>query len=307
MMQSVADDIRARSAGTSTQVLIQSWSVSVALMLITSSASAENWPCFRGPTGMGQSVEKDLPVTWDDKTNENIVWKVPLPHAEAKLQPDLNQSSPIVWGDKIIVTTSFWSAGKSKDNKPEHHVTCYSIEGQRLWDEKVDPATGKILWWAANDGDVPCPVLAGGLVYCDGGRGGTGIAVDPTGADDVTKTHVKWKIGKRIDGMGSPIVSGDYLYRLRLPGVISSWQMSTGAAAAEERAQGVSTTASPFATADGKVYFVSAGRSVVIKAGPKIEILATNELGEDNGSSAAVSGGRIYIKGKNNLIAIGKK
>ena len=257
------------------------------------------------------------------------IWRQELP--EPKKFDVCIASSPILYGDTVLILC---------DKKQDSHLLALDKKtGAVKWNEKrpaikyghttpvvvkvngrdllliganaqlqgVDPANGKVVWWAANDGDVPCPVLAGGLVYCDSGRGGIGIAVDPTGADDVSKTHVKWKSGMRIDGMGSPIVSGDYLYRLRVPGLISSWKMSTGAAASEARAPGVSTTASPFATADGKVYFVSAGRSVVIEAGPKIEILATNELGEDNGSSAAVSGGRIYLKGQNNLIAIGKK
>ncbi len=74
----------------------------------------ENWPCFRGPTGMGQSSEKDLPVAWGGNKNENIVWKVPLQHTTAKLKPDHNQSSPVVWENKIFVTTSFWAADKTQ-------------------------------------------------------------------------------------------------------------------------------------------------------------------------------------------------
>ncbi|MCE9534259.1 MAG: PQQ-like beta-propeller repeat protein [Planctomycetes bacterium] len=408
--------------------------------LLASPLAAENWPSFRGPTGMGQSVEKNLPTTWGGKDNTNILWKAPLPHTELKAKPDLNQSSPIVWNGKIVVTSSYWPADKTQKEFPEHHVTCYDDAGKKLWDKTVDPgpwlltdlrggytaptpvtdgttifvvfgsgavaafdfegkqlwrkeipepkkfdvamgmspvlvgdtvimlcdktgkashllaldkktgdtkwdekrptvnfshttpvlskvngkeqlligasnalqgidaATGKLLWWANNDGDVPSPILAGGLVYCDSGRGGGfGIAVDPTGTGDVTKTHIKWKTDKKIGGLGSPIVAGDYLFRLRDPGLLSCWKMSTGETGPEERVQGVSTTASPFATADGLVYFVSAGRSIVVKPGAKLEILATNELGEDNGSSAAVSGGRIYVKGRNHLFAIGGK
>jgi outer membrane protein assembly factor BamB len=420
--------------------LIRIIALCLSIPLYALPAVAENWPCFRGPTGMGQSSEKDLPIAWGGKGNENILWKVPLPHSEAKLKPDHNQSSPIVWGNKVVVTTSFWAADKTQKDFPEHHATCYSIEGKALWDatvkpgpwlltdlrggytaptpatdgeriyviygsgvaaafdlegkfiwrveipepnkfdvaigvspvvfgdtvlilcdktakashllaldkktgaikwnekrpavqfdhttpvltkvagkdilligaggqlQGVDPANGKVLWWAANDGDVPRPVLAGGLVYCDSGRGGgVGIAVDPTGSGDVSKTHVKWKTGKKIGGLGSPIVVEDYLYRLRDPGLITCWKMSTGEQIAEDRVQGVPTTPSPLATADGRIYFASAGRSLVIKAGPKTEILAINELNEDNGSSAAVSDGRIYIKGRDHLIAIGKK
>lgn len=409
------------------------------VLLFACPASAENWPQFRGPTGMGQSTATNLPITWGGKTNDNILWKMPLPHVDAKGKPDNNQSSPIVWGNKIFVTTSFWPATKTQKDYPEHHVACYSSDGKQLWDatvepgpglltdlrggytaptpatdgeriyvifgsgvvaafdmngkpvwrteipepkkfdvamgmspilyngsviilcdkvgnashllaldaktgdvqwdekrpkvnfshttpvlakiggrdqlligasnqlQGIDPTNGKLLWWASNDGDVPCPILAGGLAYCDSGRGGGfGIAVDPTGSGDVTKTHIKWKTDKKIGGLGSPIASGNYLYRMRDPGLLTCWQMATGETVYEERYQGISSTASAFA-AEGRIYFASAGRSLIVKAGPKLEVLATNELSEDNGSSAAVSGGRIYLKGNQHLFAIGKK
>jgi len=61
-------------------------------------------------------------------------------------------------------------------------------------------------------------------------------------------------------------------------------------------------------TADGRVYFISAEKSHVIKAGPKFEILATNSLGGSrNGSSPAISGGRIFLRDDQNLYCIGKK
>jgi outer membrane protein assembly factor BamB len=69
----------------------------------------------------------------------------------------------------------------------------------------------------------------------------------------------------------------------------------------------VSTWASPIATSDGRLYFVSAGKSYVLKAGDKFEILATNEIGEENRASAAVSSGRIFVRGRENLYCIQNK
>jgi hypothetical protein len=56
----------------------------------------------------------------------------------------------------------------------------------------VDPASGKILWWCAAQGDASSPAFGDGLVFSDSGRGGKAVCVDPTGAGDVTKTHLKW-------------------------------------------------------------------------------------------------------------------
>ena len=64
---------------------------------------------------------------------------------------------------------------------------------------------------------------------------------------------------------------------------------STGEEVYTERLAGVSTSSSPIATPDGRVYLASAGKSYVVKAGPKLEILATNDLGD---GSPASPGGR---------------
>src|SRR5262249_18767737 len=57
----------------------------VALLLcITGPLIAGDWPCWRGPTGQGHSDEKDLPLTWDAKKGENVLWKAEL-HGGRKL------------------------------------------------------------------------------------------------------------------------------------------------------------------------------------------------------------------------------
>jgi outer membrane protein assembly factor BamB len=62
---------------------------------LTSAVSAENWPNWRGPTSTGISPETGLPVKWSD--TEGIAWKAPI--------RGLGISSPIVWGDRVIVTS----------------------------------------------------------------------------------------------------------------------------------------------------------------------------------------------------------
>src|SRR5947199_730755 len=56
---------------------------------------AENWPCWRGPRLDGSSLEKNLPLKWSE--TENIAWKTPI--------PGVGYSSPIVFGDRVFVTT----------------------------------------------------------------------------------------------------------------------------------------------------------------------------------------------------------
>lgn len=59
--------------------------------------------------------------------------------------------------------------------------------------QSFDPNDGKRLWWCRGGGDAASAAFGAGILYCDNGRGGSGVAIDPTGAGDVTKTHVKWQ------------------------------------------------------------------------------------------------------------------
>jgi outer membrane protein assembly factor BamB len=171
----------------------------------------------------------------------------------------------------------------------------------------VNPDDGKVQWWCRAAGDTVSPVLGAGVVYCDGGRGGMGVAVAPGGTGDVTKTRRKWKIDRVPGGFSSPVIVGDRLYRLTDPGVLRSWKLATGEEQASLRLQGVATAPSPFTTPEGRIYAASAGKSFVVKAGEKPEVQAANELGDGSPASAAVAGGRIYLKGRRFLWCIGKK
>jgi len=416
--------------------------LAVAILTVFTAAftRAADWPSWRGPTGMGLADARGVPLTWGHH-GENVLWKSPLPGTDTKAALDHNQSSPIVWKDRIFVVMVYWPEGVAPSEFPEHHVACYRTEdGKQLWDRKVppgpwllkdlrggysaptpctdgervyvlfgsselaaldfggklvwrkeitpyawdvaigtspvlyqdavlvladgtvpkssrliafdkksgtvkweqkrpaasfnhttpvlievmgkpqllvssssavqglDPADGAVIWWAANPGDVPTPVYGRGLVYSEGGRGGPGLAVEPTGKGDVTKTLVKWKTKPIPEGYSSPIVSGDHVYRLHQPGILKCWNLESGEMVYSERLpNGVDPSASPFVTAEGRIYFASGGKSVVIAAGPKFELLATNDLGDPSKASAAVADGRIYIKGGKNLYCIGKK
>jgi outer membrane protein assembly factor BamB len=61
-------------------------------------AGAENWPSFRGAHARGVSETEKLPVRWNTSTGENIAWKVEI--------PGLGHSSPVIWGDRIFLTTA---------------------------------------------------------------------------------------------------------------------------------------------------------------------------------------------------------
>src|SRR5688572_32177262 len=70
--------------------LTLSWSLALG-----AAVAAENWPQWRGANGQGISTETQLPTEWGP--DKNIAWKTELPHG---------YSSPIVWNDRIFLTTA---------------------------------------------------------------------------------------------------------------------------------------------------------------------------------------------------------
>jgi outer membrane protein assembly factor BamB len=74
------------------------------IVLVPAVGGGGEWPQFRGPAGSGVSSEGTLPAAWD--SGKNIAWKATL--------PGYGWSSPVVWGDKIFLTT----AVSDKQRKP---------------------------------------------------------------------------------------------------------------------------------------------------------------------------------------------
>lgn len=138
---------------------------------------AENWPGWRGPTGLGYTVEKDLPLTWNGKTGQNILWKT-LVHGGGKNNPEFSSpgwSCPIVWNERIFLTTSVWPAGVAEKERrqsiPAQHVLCFQVrDGKQLWDTIVP--SGKCLVDNFYHGyTVPTPVTDGKHVFALFGSG----------------------------------------------------------------------------------------------------------------------------------------
>jgi outer membrane protein assembly factor BamB len=94
------------------------------LLLILScgnSVHGQNWPCWRGPNSDGTSSETNLPVRWDSVTN--ILWKTVI--------PGTGYSSPIVWNDRLFLTTAFIET-------QEKVLLCYNCKtGDLLWKKTV--------------------------------------------------------------------------------------------------------------------------------------------------------------------------
>lgn len=105
-----------------------------------STAPAGAWPSFRGPGASGIAEGQNLPDEWNVKTGQNILWRTPI--------PGLAHSSPIVWGDRIYVTTAIstdpkatfkpglYGDGDASKDRSRHKWMIYAL----------DKHSGKVVW-----------------------------------------------------------------------------------------------------------------------------------------------------------------
>ncbi len=103
-------------------------------------AKAINWPSFRGPGATGLADGQYPPLKFDAKTNAGVQWKTPI--------PGLGHSCPIIWGDRIFVTTSVSSQPDQKIRVGNYgDVQSVNDKTKHTWQVIcVDRNTGKVLW-----------------------------------------------------------------------------------------------------------------------------------------------------------------
>jgi outer membrane protein assembly factor BamB len=101
----------------------------------------ENWPQWRGPLATGVAPAGDPPLTWDGADGTNIRWKTSI--------PGRGHSTPIVWGDRIFLTTAipFGAALPPRPSTaPGNHDNLPVTHRHRFVALAVDRASGKIVW-----------------------------------------------------------------------------------------------------------------------------------------------------------------
>ena len=155
--------------------------------------AAGSWPSFRGSRASGVADGQNLPDRWNVATGENILWRTPI--------PGLAHSSPVVWGDRIFVTSAvssnpnatfrpgLYGDGDASDDRSRQRWTIYAI----------DKRTGRIAWErVAHEGEPigkrhikstyasATPVTDGRIVVSSFGSQGV-FAYDVNG-------HFLWKV-----------------------------------------------------------------------------------------------------------------
>jgi len=170
-----------------------------------------------------------------------------------------------------------------------------------------DPRTGRELWKVQyNDWSVaPRPLFDRGLAFFTTGLTKKEMwAVRTDGQGDVTDTHVQWKLKSHVGKYSSPILVDGLIYTAADESFISCIDASNGEMVWTERVGG-KFAASPI-YGDGRLYFFDQdGRTLVLKPGRTMNILATNTLSGSFMASPAAAGKALYLRTKTHLYRIG--
>ena len=99
-----------------------------------------NWPQFRGPGASGVAEGVATPTTWNVPESSNLKWKTPI--------PGLGHSCPIVWEDRLFLTTAI--SDKKLDSLKigiYHEIAPVEKDGVHAWVLYcIDKSTGKVIW-----------------------------------------------------------------------------------------------------------------------------------------------------------------
>lgn len=162
-------------------------------------AAARQWPQWRGPSSAAVSPDSGLPTSWS--RNENLAWRVPLAGAGA--------SSPIVWGDRVFVTSQVGDAPVAPGRHPRLArddrtlseregtiggrrdpdaigplwlvVEAFTREdGRRLWEHRMEAVGPLPALHEKHNLATPTPVTDGERVYAWFGNGQL-VALDMRG------------------------------------------------------------------------------------------------------------------------------
>ncbi|MCK6486347.1 MAG: PQQ-like beta-propeller repeat protein [Phycisphaerae bacterium] len=136
--------------------------------------AADHWPQWRGPHRNGVSPARNLPLTWSE--TKNIAWKTPL--------PGWGGATPIVWGDRVFVTSPSKKpdaqadaavgrrlprAGRADPGGPRLLLLCFSRkDGKQLWQREL--GDGNVLYGKQNMAS-PSAVTDGRHVWAVTGTG----------------------------------------------------------------------------------------------------------------------------------------
>jgi outer membrane protein assembly factor BamB len=244
--------------------------------------------------GASPTVHGDaLIVNWDQETGSFIVC---LDAATGQTRWKIDRNEPTSWATPLIV-----------EYKGRTQVIVNGMNRIRSY----DLATGAVIWQCGGMtlNAIPSPVYADGVIYCMSGyRGAAAVAVPLDATGDVTGSKkVLWSYDHGTPYVPSPLLFDGRLWftQANTP-LLTCLDIKTGKPLIDrERLPGLTSLyASPVAAKD-RIYFTGReGITLVLKSGDKLEVLATNRLGEAIDASPAIVGKQLFLRGEKHLYCI---
>jgi outer membrane protein assembly factor BamB len=178
-----------------------------------------------------------------------------------------------------------------------------------------DPRTGEELWHCEGIDDgylCPSAISNEGVVYVNGGRKNTTLAVRAGGRGDVTDSHVLWRanIGSNVSSL--VYVDGRLYGFHEKGGMAYCVDATTGEIVFQERLDPAPDLIySSALAAAGKIYGVSQHRGTyVMAAEPEFKLLAVNTFADDDSranASIAVSDNQLLLRTDKAIYCLGGK
>ena len=249
----------------------------------------------RNGFGEGSSptlVEDKIIVPWD---HEGPSYLLALNKITGKDIWKTERDEPTCWATPLIV-----------EHKGRKQIIMNGQNSARAYDLE----SGEEIWRCGGQTDRPVasPVVGDGLVFIASGFRGYFLgAFHLDGRGDIEDTeNVAWTIGRDTPDIASPLLSGGRLYFYKgKSGSLSCFDAATGKPHYKSVRTGLNRIyASPIA-AGGHVYLTGrSGTTVVIKDAAKLEIVATNSVGETVDATPAPVDNELFIRGEEHLFCI---
>ncbi len=227
-----------------------------------------------------------------DKATGRTVWRIERPTSARRESPDAYTTPALLrYGRNVEIVVTGGDV-----------VTGHDLQtGKELWRVNgLNPGND------ANYRIVASPVVHGDLIIAPT-RERPMLVLKPGGRGDVSSSHVLWSFQNGPD-VPTPVTDGAYLYTVNDRGIMWCLDAKTGAEIYGQQRLRPGTYSGSFVLADGKLYVTNEdGLTSVVKAGPKFELLAENDLADYTLSSPAVSDGQIFLRTTGALWAVGKR
>jgi outer membrane protein assembly factor BamB len=227
-----------------------------------------------------------------DKATGKTLWRVERPTDAIRESPDSYTTPGLLEHNgkvEIVITGG-------------DVVTGHDLEsGEELWrSDGLNPENSRSYRIVAS------PIIMDGIIYAPT-RVRPLLAIKAGGRGDITESHRLWSFDNGPD-VPTPATDGELFYVVNDKGIMYCLDAKTGAVIyGPERLPAGTYSSSPI-LADGRIYATSEdGLTTVVKAGPKFEILAENDLADYCLSTPAISEGQIFIRTTGHLHCIGKR